>query len=499
MGQQGSYVDAVVVGAGPNGLAAALVLAGAGLGVHVFEAAPTIGGGARTQQLTLPGHHHDVCSAVHPMAMASPFFRAFDLERHGVRLLQPEVAYAHPLDGGRAGLAWRDMNRTAEGFGMDGPAWKALLQPLVNRWENLVTTVMSDMRTLPPHPVTAARLAMRMAEQASPLRALRWRGDLAPALLAGVNAHAIAPPHGLAPAGVGLVLAALAHSVGWPIPEGGSQSIVDAMAAELRRRGGVITTGRPIESLDDLPPSRAVLLDVAPAGLIRIAGDRLPASYRRALSRYRHGSAACKVDFALSGPVPWAAEGCDRAGTLHLVGSLPETVAAESAVAEGRHADRPYVLAVQAGVVDGTRAPAGKHVLWSYAHVPNGSTVDVSEQVKNQIERFAPGFRDLVVAEHVITAAQQQHHNRNYVGGDISGGATNPWGLVMRPVARWDPYSTPLPGIYLCSASTPPGQAVHGMSGTHAAARVLRQRFGLTIDPLVAASGIAVTGESTNR
>lgn len=473
-----------MVGAGPNGLAAALVLAGAGLGVRVFEAAPTIGGGARTQELTLPGFRHDVCSAVHPMALASPFFRAFDLARHGVELRRPEVAYAHPLDGGRAGLAWTDLDRTAEGLGPDGPAWRALFAPLVARWPALIATVMSDLRTIPARPAAAVRLAMSMMEQGSALRGRRFSGDVAPALLAGVNAHAIAPIGGLAPAGVGLVLGTLAHALGWPVPVGGSQRIVDAMAAELRRRGGSIITGTPIESLDELPPSRAVLLDVAPGGLLRLAGERLPAGYRRALERFRHGGGACKVDFALAGPVPWAAPGCKQAGTLHLVGSRTEADLAEREVAAGRHAERPYVLAVQPTVVDPGRAPTGRHVLWAYAHVPNGSTRDAAEQVRAQVERFAPGFRDLILDTHVITAAEQERHNRNYVGGDISGGMTTAWGLASRPVPRWDPYATPLPGVYLCSASTPPGQAVHGMCGVHAAGRALRQRFGIRRDPL---------------
>ncbi|TDC60922.1 NAD(P)/FAD-dependent oxidoreductase [Micromonospora sp. KC207] len=482
-------VDAVIVGAGPNGLAAALVLAGAGLSVRVFEAAPTIGGGARTQELTLPGFRHDVCSAVHPMALASPFFRAFDLARHGVDLRRPEIAYAHPLDGGRADLAWTDLDRTADGLGADGQAWRALFAPLVARWPEVVAAIMSDFRTVPPRPTAAARLALSMLEQGTALRGRRFSGDVAPALLAGVNAHAIAPVGGLAPSGIGLVLGTLAHAVGWPIPVGGSQRIIDAMATELHRRGATILTGTPIASLDELPPSRAVLLDVAPGGLLRLAGERLPARYRRALARFRHGGGACKVDFALAGPVPWAAPDCARAGTLHMVGSRAEADLAEREVAAGRHAERPYVLAVQPTLVDPGRAPAGRHVLWAYAHVPNGSTRDVSIQIQAQIERFAPGFHDLVLGTHVITAAEQERHNRNYVGGDISGGATTAWGLASRPVLRWDPYATPLPGVYLCSASTPPGQAVHGMCGVHAAGRALRQRFGVRRNPLEFVAG----------
>ncbi|MEU8422877.1 NAD(P)/FAD-dependent oxidoreductase [Micromonospora sp. NPDC048835] len=481
--------DVVVVGAGPNGLAAALVLAGAGLQVEVYEAGATVGGGARTRELTLPGYRHDVCSAVHPMALASPFFRAFDLAAHGVRLLRPEVSYAHPLDGGRAGVAWHDLTRTVEGLGRDGPAWRALFGPLTRHWSDLADLVMSDLRSPPAHPGTAGRLALRLIRRLAARGPLDFTDDLAPALLTGVNAHAIAPARGIAATGVGVVLATLAHAVGWPVPEGGSQRIVDALAAELRRRGGRIITDTPIDDLAQLPPARAVLLDVAPAGLLRLAGPRLPSRYAHSLRAYRQGGAACKVDFALAGPVPWQAPACARAGTLHLAGTRAEVVAAEAAVAAGRHAERPFVLAAQPGVVDRSRAPSGRQVLWTYAHVPNGSHRDVREQIKDQVERFAPGFRDLILAEHVITADRWESYNRNYVGGDISGGATTAWQLLARPVPRWDPYRTPLPGVYLCSASTPPGQAVHGMCGVHAARRALRDRFGIRVDPLALVAG----------
>lgn len=477
-------VDAVVVGAGPNGLAAAIVLAGAGLEVEVYEAAPTVGGGTRTAETTLAGFRHDVCSAAHPMGLASPFFRAFDLAAHGVEMLSPAVSYAHPLDGGHAGLAWRDMDRTADGLGQDGPAWRSLLGPLVDRWQGLVGASMSDLRSLPSDLVTAARLALRVVEQGSPLWGARFRSSVAPALLTGVSAHAIAPPRAPVPAGVGLVLAALGHTVGWPIPSGGSQSIADAMAAELRRRGGRIVTGRRVDSLRELPCARAILLDLTPAGLLRIAGDSLPARYVRRLRSYRYGGGACKVDFALSGPVPWQASGCELAGTLHLVGSREETLAVEREVAAGRHPERPYVLAVQPGVVDPSRAPAGRHTLSTYAHVPHGSPLDLGDAVTAQVERFAPGFRDLVLARHVVPAADLHEHSPNLVGGDIAGGALSPWQMVMRPVAARDPYATPFPGVYLCSASTPPGPAVHGMCGLYAARQALRQRFGITADPL---------------
>ncbi|GAA4357279.1 phytoene desaturase family protein [Angustibacter luteus] len=477
-------VDAVVVGAGPNGLAAAVVLVAAGLQVEVIEAAPTIGGGARTAELTLPGFAHDVCSAVHPMGVASPFFRAFDLARHGVDMRQPEVAYAQPLDGARAGLAWRDLDRTVDGLGADGAAWRSLVGPLAERWEQVVDLLLSDFRHPPLHVGTAARLATRLLEQGSPAWNRRFSGDVAPALLTGVSAHAIAPPRGFAPAGAGLLLASLAHGVGWPIPAGGSQSIVDALAAAVLAGGGRIRTGSPVHALAELPPARAVLLDVSPRSLIELSRGALPPSYEGWLRRFRYGSAVCKVDFALSGPVPWAAPGCELAGTLHLGGSRAEMAATEADVHAGRHPDRPYVLASQPGVVDDGRAPSGQGTLWTYAHVPNGSTQDLGEAVTAQVERFAPGFRDVVLHRSVMTAAQEAEHNANYVGGDIAGGAPTPWQMVMRPAPRWDPYRTPLEGTYLCSASTPPGPAVHGMAGLHAARRALRQVFGDRRDPL---------------
>ncbi len=478
-------VDAVVVGSGPNGLAAALVLAGAGLEVEVHEAAADLGGGSRTHDdPELSGYRHDVCSAVHPLGVASPFFRAFDLAARGVEMLQPEAAYAQPLDDGRAGVAWRDLDRTVDGLGADGPAWRALVGPVSRHWEGLVDTLMSDYRTLPSDLPTLVRAGLRVMEQGSPAWNVRWREDVAPALFTGVASHAIAPQRALGPSGTGMMLAALAHGVGWPLPRGGSQAIVDAMVAELRRRGGRLVTGHEVRSLAELPRTRAVVMDVAPAGLLRIAGDLLPAGYARWLRAFRYGGAACKVDFALSGPVPWQAPDLAASPTLHIGGTRAEMLAAETEVAAGRHAERPYVLAVQPGVVDPGRAPDGGQVLWTYAHVPNGSTRDVGDAVQAQVERFAPGFGDRVLARHVTTAAGQEVKNANYVGGDIAAGAPTPWQMVMRPVPRWDPYRTPLAGVYLCSASTPPGPAVHGMGGVHAARRVLRQRFGDTRDPL---------------
>ena len=478
-------VDAVVVGAGPNGLSAAVVLARAGLSVQVVERAGTVGGGARTREVTLPGYRHDTGSAVHPMALASPFFRAFDLPAHGVDLLQPEVAYGHPLDGGRAALALRDLEATAAGLGRDGDRWRALLGPLVRRWESVVDVALGDMRSLPPHLLragsAAALLGAAVLEQGGPGWNLRWRTEEAAALLTGVAVHAIAPPRGLGPAGAGLVLAVLAHAVGWPVPAGGTQTISDALAADLRAHGGRITTGVEVTDLRELPGAAAVLLDVAPAGLLRLAAGRLPDRYVGAVRRYRHGGAAAPVHFALSGPVPWAARGLDRAGTIHLGGSRAQLVSAEDAVARGRHAPEPYVLVSQPSVVDPSRAPAGHHVLWTYAHVPHGSARDVGDLVQRQVERFAPGFSDLVLARHSLSAQDLAADDPTLVGGDVACGATTPWQLVFRPVPRWDPYRVPLEGVYLCSAATSPGPGVHGLSGVNAARRVLRQRFGTVV------------------
>ena len=477
-----------MVGSGPNGLSAAMVLAGAGLSVHVIEANDTLGGGARSAEMTLPGFVHDICSAVHPNVLASRFFTAFDVAAHGVEMLQPQVAYAQPMDGGRAALAFRDLDQTVDGLGVDGPAYRRLMTPLVERFGEIADLVFSDMRTFPDArrlQVVFAALALgpRVVEQGSAAWNLRWRGDMAPALLSGVATHAIAPARRLAPAGVALSLGAMAHAVGWPIPRGGSGAIVDALVAELGRRGVTFATGQAVTSLGQLPRARAVVLDTSPEALSRIAGDHLPSWYRALLRAYRHGDGVCKVDFALSAPVPWANAECARAGTLHLGGTRAELLAFERDVAAGRHSERPYVLVSQPGVVDDSRAPAGMHTLWTYTHVPKGSTRDMGEAVTAQVERFAPGFRDVVLHATVLSAAGEETGNANYVGGDISGGAVTPWQLISRPVPTWDPYRTPVPGLYLCSSSVPPGPAVHGMNGMHAARRVLRQRFGISADP----------------
>lgn len=480
-------VDAVVVGSGPNGLAAAVVLARAGLGVQVFEAQRTVGGGARTLDLGLaPGIVHDICSAVHPMAAASPFFRAFDLAARGVRLTYPDVSYAQPLDGGRAGIAYRDLERTAEGLGADGAAWRRLMGPLVRHSPAVVDLALSDRRSLPRDLLTSAQFALSMLQQGTGFGKLRWKDVVAPALLMGVAAHAITRIPTLTAAGTALSLGALAHSPGWPLPVGGSQAIIDALVADLEAHGGTIHTGVEVTSMAQLPKARAYLFDTNPWILSRILGEELPARYRRAVERFKPGNAAAKVDFVLSGPVPWAHPEVRRAGTIHVGGTLAEMSFAEAEVAAGRHAERPMILASDPAVFDPGREVGGLRPLWSYTHVPAGSTVDVGDTVQAQIERYAPGFGDLVVERHVIPAAKMADHNANYLDGDIAAGAMNLWQIFARPTLRWDPFATPVPGVYLCSGSTPPGPAVHGMGGLYAAKRALKTRFGIKKVPSLA-------------
>jgi phytoene dehydrogenase-like protein len=468
-----SPADAVVVGSGPNGLAAAVTLARAGLSVHVIEGAATPGGGCRTAELTLPGFAHDVCSAVHPLAGASPFFARADLAAYGLKLLTPKVAFAQPLDGGRAAAAQGSVEETAGQLGPDGRAYRQLLEPLVRDFPRTLPDILAPLgRRVPGHPLAMARFGVEGLLPASVL-ARRLRGEEARALLAGAAAHSMRPLTAPLTGAYGLLFLMIAHSCGWPLVEGGSARIIDALVAKLASLGGRVETGRWVTSLDSLPAARAVLLDLTPRQFLALAGDRLPPRERWALASYRYGPGVCKVDWALGGPVPWEAAACREAGTVHVGGTFAEVARGEADVAAGRHPGRPFCLVAQPGVVDPGRAPDGQQTLWGYCHVPPGSDVDMSGRIEAQIERFAPGFRDLILARSVRTAAQLEQYNPNYVGGDIGGGAETLRQTFFRPTPRWNPYRTALPGVYLCSSSTPPGGGVHGMCGDWAARTAL--------------------------
>jgi phytoene dehydrogenase-like protein len=469
----GRGVDAIVVGSGPNGLAAAIAIAQAGRSVRVLEAAPAIGGGARTEELTLRGFRHDVCSAIHPLSLGSPFLRTLPLAQHGLEFVHPEIPLAHPLDDGSAVALYRSLDATADDLGVDAGAYRALLRPLVDDAGGLIDDLVGPLR-LPKHPLAAARFGIPGLRSARGLARSRFAGERARALLAGNAAHSMQPLGHPATAAFGLMLMLLGHGVGWPAAVGGSQAIADSMASLLRSLGGEVETSTEVRSLDQLASARCVLFDLTPRQVLRITGHALPLRYRRSLARFRHGPGVFKLDHALDGPVPWTAEPCRRAGTVHLGGSFDEIAVAEDEVGRGAHPRRPYVLVAQQSVFDATRAPSGAHTLWAYCHVPNGSSTDMTQAIEDQIERFAPGFRERILARHAMGPRELQARNANYIGGDINGGAATLRQLWARPAVRLVPYSTPDPRLFICSSSTPPGGGVHGMCGFYAARAALR-------------------------
>ena len=473
-----SNFDAIVVGAGPNGLAAAVVLARAGWDVHVIEQADTVGGAARSAEVTRPGFVHDLGSAIHPLAAASPLFRRLPLDEYGLSWVQPDLPLAHPLDGGRAVAMHRSLDDTAQALGPDADRYRGLTGPLAERWATLLDEVLQPVLHVPRAPLLLARFGLRALCPTQLLGRGLFGTEKARALLAGLAAHSNLPLSAFGSSAFGLILGMAGHAVGWPFPEGGAGALTQALADYLRDLGGTIETGRRVRNVDALPSARTVVLNLTPRQVLRVARPQLPTRYEKQLEQYRYGAAAFKVDYALSGPIPWTAEACRRAGTVHVGGTLGEIAASEQAVADGRVPERPFVLLAQHSRFDSTRAPDDQHTAWAYCHVPNGSTVDATERIEQQIERFAPGFRDTVLERHIMGPQALEAWNPNLVGGDINGGALDLRQLIARPVLRWTPYRVPArtahgARLYMASASTPPGGGVHGMAGRHAARTVL--------------------------
>jgi len=472
-----SSYDAVVVGAGPNGLSAAIVLAQAGKSVLVVEAKDTVGGGARSAELTLPGFIHDVCSTAYPLGAGSPFLQTLPLEQHGLEWVHPTAPLTHPLDDGTAVVLSQSVDETAAGLSGDAKAYGKLMRPLVKDWDNMVGDLLSPMRRPPRHPFAMTRFGLAGMRSARSLAQSRFDGDRALALFAGVAGHSMLPLHKKFTAAFGLVLGVAGHAVGWPFARGGAHAVTLALASYLESLGGEIMTNMPIESIDDLPSSRAVLCDVTPAQMLKIAGQKLRGGYRRGLEKYRYGVGVYKIDYALDGPIPWKAPEAALGGTVHVGGTLDEISEAEAAIWQNNHPEKPFVLVAQPSLFDDSRAPEGKHTAWVYSHVPHGTTFDMTDRIEAQIERFAPGFRDLVLGKHVMPPLALQDYNANYIGGDINGGVQDFGQLFTRPMLRWNPYSTSAKGLYMCSSSTPPGGGVHGMCGYHAARSALRDMF----------------------
>lgn len=469
--------DAIVVGSGPNGLSAAILLAQHGVKVLVIEANEAIGGGVRSKELTLPGYVHDLCSAIHPLAAQSPFFSTLPLEKHGLAWIDPEIAVAHPFDDGSAAVMVRSLETTAKGLGSDAEGYENLFRPFISRWRDLAEDVLAPLLKIPRHTFLFSRFGLKAIQSVRTLVLREFSGAEARALFAGIGAHSNLPLTEWTSSAYGLILSILGHVVGWPMPRGGAQALANALASYLRAIGGEIKTGWRLENIDDLPPARAILLDVTPEQFVKAAGHRMPAYYRRKLTRYRYGAGVFKLDYALASPIPWKSEHCERAGTVHIGGSLEEIIISEREVSRSRHPERPFVILAQPSLFDSTRAPEGRHIVWVYCHVPNGSTVDMTDRIENQIERFAPGFRARILARTKRFPSDLQSENPNLIGGDINGGRGGFNQLLSRPVLSPFPYRTPCRGIYLCSSSTPPGGGVHGMCGFHAARLAIKDNF----------------------
>ncbi|MBP8002940.1 MAG: NAD(P)/FAD-dependent oxidoreductase [Chloroflexi bacterium] len=469
-----SEFDAVIVGSGPNGLAAAITLAREGWRVLMLEGKETIGGGMRSAELTLPGFIHDICSSIHPLGLGSPFFRSLPLAELGLAWVHPTIPLAHPFDDGSAAALHRSIAETADSLGQDAAAYQHLMTPLVRDWEKLMHEFLGPLRP-PRYPFAMARFGLNALWPAKTLAEWRFRDEKARGFFAGLAAHSIMPLDWLTTSAFGLMLGILGHAVGWPMPQGGTQQIANTLARYLESLGGRVETGTMVRSLRELPPAKAILLDVTPRQVLHIAGDELPPGYRRQLRNYRYGQGVFKIDYALSEPIPWHAAACRQAGTVHIGPTLAEIAQGEKAIWQGQHPERPYVLVAQHSLFDPTRAPAGQQTAWVYCHVPNGSTTDMTQVIENQIERFAPGFRDCILARHTMTSHEYHHYNPNYVGGDINGGVQDWRQLFTRPVPRLNPYTTPLKNLYLCSSATPPGGGVHGMCGVFAAQATLNR------------------------
>ncbi|MDB4927225.1 NAD(P)/FAD-dependent oxidoreductase [Mucilaginibacter sp.] len=467
--------DAIVVGSGPNGLAAAILLQQNGLSVLLIEGKDEIGGGLRSAELTLPGFTHDVCSAIHPLAVVSPYFKTLPLAAHGLEYIYPDIDAAHPFDNGTAAIIKRSLNETAQLLGEDKEAYLDLLQPLVNNWPTVLPDILAPLH-FPEHPLALAKFGLKALTSATHL-AKRFNTVEAKGLFAGMAAHSMQQLSNLTTSAIALVLMASGHQQGWPIPKGGSKNIANALASYFTSIGGKIETGLYIKSLAQLPSAHAVLFDVTPRQLLQIAGHKFSSIYKWQLERYRYGMGVFKIDWALDAPIPFTADACRHAGTVHIGNTIEEITDSERQIALGKHPEKPFVLLAQQSVFDASRAPQGKHTAWAYCHVPNGSVVDMTRAIEKQVERFAPGFRAVILAKHTINTAQLEEYNPNYIGGDINGGAFGINQLFIRPALRVSPYKTSAKGIYICSSSTPPGGGVHGMAGYHAAKKALKHTF----------------------